>query len=201
MSARHVVLFLALLASGGCQSCYVQQVQPDEKLQNPVDEVAKPDRIRENIRTIGEEVPLPVYTAAAEELRQALPHSAPYLYEALKDESPLRRWNAIIVLRNSPNKREAMKHTAPLQDDPDSRVATQAAILMVEAGYKNAIPRIIAGLHDENPAVRAYCVEALRALTGRYFDFRPDDPKDRRVFCAGKWEDWWKREGASFKVR
>ena len=67
-------------------------------------------------------------------------------------------------------------------------------------GYYNrsGVPPLLRTLYHTSFHYRREAVRNLRIYTQRYFDYRPGASRSEREFSAGKWEDWWRRKGASF---
>jgi len=199
MRSKLLCLGALFLTMTGCQSWYVRE-NPDPKLTDEPPEAAQPERIRNNIRKMGENLSPAVLKTVLDDLIRAGRHAEPYMFEALKDPNPRRRSNAMFVLRSSYNP-DIPGHVAPLLEDPVLEVRYEAAAVLVEKGHKVGISFLIQGLRHKNPLIRNHCAHVLKASTRMYFDFNAYDPKDKREFCVKKWENWWAKNGASFQFR
>jgi hypothetical protein len=194
---RTMTVSILLLLLLGCTSETrngAQPLQPD-----PPPPEADPDKVRENIRKLGEDLPRAAHEVHIGELIRAGRHAEPYLFEALESENPRTRANAIFVLRYSNNPRTVAK-IAPLLKDPVKEVALEAAAVLADKGRKDGIPILISGLRHEKLGVRKLCIRVLQNATKVYFGFHPTDPKDRREFSVKKWEAWWREKGATMRL-
>jgi len=60
----------------------------------------------------------------------------------------------------------------------------------VEAKDKQSLPELVAGLRNEDAAVRFYSIGALKRLTGQTFGYHYyDDPPTRKP-AVQRWEQW-----------
>jgi len=189
----------ALLLAAALPACWVTETSNGDLDQGPGSEYAQPERIRENIRKLGEELPPPVSDSIIWELCQAGKDALPFLIEALQDESPTRRSRVLITLGNFRDP-DIVKHIAPFLTDSDPQIHLVAAAAMVRQGYRDGIPVLIRGLRNEDLRRREWCGLCLFDATGLHFGFHANDPLDRREFSIRKWEEWWKAEGVTFSM-
>jgi hypothetical protein len=173
--------------------------EPTEKPLNPdpVTHASEPERIRANVRKMGQDLPQAELKVVLLELSRAGKAAEPALWEALKDENPRRRSNALFVLGFSTNP-DTIQHVAPLLRDPVPGVRYEAAGVLVDRGHKEGIPVLIRALRDDSPFIRRNAVRILRGATRQYFGFKTTLPKDKREFCVKKWEAWWAEHGERF---
>jgi hypothetical protein len=189
-----------LLLLAACVGCVTQRSDdPAPLLPDPVPPEADPDKVRANIREIGENHSPAVLKNHLDELIRAGRHAEPPLFEALKDANPRRRANAVYVLRYSSNPTIPAK-LAPLLRDPVNEVALEAAGVMAEKGRKEGVPLLIKALRHENIHVRGNAIRILQSVTKMSFGFHADHPKDRREFSIKKWEAWWRERGPTFRL-
>jgi len=74
--------------------------------------------------------------------------------------------------------------------DPASRV--RAIIRAAEMSDQAAVPLIVDRLEDEDEAVRAMAIMALKKLTGQDLGYRAFDPLRQRTESAQRWRQWLK---------
>jgi hypothetical protein len=120
---------------------------------------------------------------------------APTVRAAVHDKEAIRRIAAAFVLGRG--NAESRRHAAPLLTDPDARVRFHAAVALVRAADKEAVPPLLA-LLTEAPVSLAWQTEDLLCqLAG---DKMPavslgnGNAADRRT-CQDAWKAWWKDNG------
>ncbi|GEM_PF-3593551 len=194
-----VRILATALACLACAACTVHEEKTIPLDPNPPTDAVKPERIRENIRKIGEDLPFVAMIKVTGELYMAGKEAVPYLLEALKDDNPQRRSNAVFVLGEigSP---EAAKHIAYLLEDPVFEIRLEAARVLVKRGHADGIPVLIQGLDHDKYWVRLLSIDTLQAATKQYFGYHANDPPDRRHFSIRKWKNWWETEGRGFRL-
>jgi hypothetical protein len=79
--------------------------------------------------------------------------------------------------------------------DEDASFKIPAIKSAVESNDKKAVPELIQGLTSDDPAVRFYCIEGLRRLTGQTFDYQYYAPDTERELSVQRWRDWLKQSG------
>lgn len=198
--ATRILTALALLATTGCESCMIREDQDDGLNPEPAGEYGKPERILENVRKLGEDVPDAVLREVIRQLCIAEKYAEPYLVKALEDENPRRRANAVFVLGGFTSL-DLVKHIAAKLKDKDPRVVLEAATSMCEKGHKEYIPTIIAALRSDNPVIRERSNVNLMVFTGQDFGFKAYDPIDRREYSIRKWEQWWAANADTVDLR
>jgi hypothetical protein len=73
-------------------------------------------------------------------------------------------------------------------DDPDRRILAVKRDV-AEHSLKDA-PGLVNGLSDDDAAVRFYCIEGLRRLTGEDFGYCYHEDPDRRAPAVSRWRQW-----------
>ncbi len=75
-------------------------------------------------------------------------------------------------------------------DDPDLKIQA----IQRDACRKNTrdIPKMVADLSDEDPAIRFYAIQALRRLTNDDFGYRFYLDEDQRQIATARWQAWLK---------
>jgi hypothetical protein len=190
---------LALLLTGAAGCPEKRTNDPAPLLPDPVPPEADPDRVRANLREIGEAHSPAVLKNHLDELVRAGKHAEPFLFDALKDSNPRRRANAVYVLRYSANP-EVPGRLAPLLEDRVFEVTLEAAGVMAEKGRSEGFPILFKALRHDNLHVRRNTIRILQSVTKLYFGYHADDPKDRREFSVKKWEAWWSEKGPTFRL-
>lgn len=190
---RFAALVLVLWGLAGCvtENAGVRPLDP-----TPV--AADPGKIRENIQKLGEDLAPPALGEVLNQLILAGSEAEPFLLEALEDENPRRRSNAAFVL-GQVGSRGVVEKIAPLLNDPVPEVTFEAAAVLVERAHKQGIPVLIRALRHDDPNIQRKAALILRAATRQYFGFHVTDPRDKREYCVGRWEEWWAKNGADFQ--
>jgi hypothetical protein len=191
ISWRAASLLLAL-ALPACMITESNEGEPVEAV-----EYAKPERIRENVRKLGDRsIPFAVLDRVQEELVLAGRPAEAELVAALGNADAHAKAQILIVLGLFRNP-ELVKDIAPHLADPVAEVAMAAAAALAKHGVRDGIPLMIRGLRHEDLRIRDWCNICLIEATGQHFGFRANDPLDRREFSIRKWEEWWRSEGAT----
>jgi hypothetical protein len=73
-------------------------------------------------------------------------------------------------------------------DDPDLKI--QAIQRDADTHNLKDAAGMVQGLSDEDSAIRFYCIEALRRLTGDDFGYHFFDDPDRRAPAVSRWNQW-----------
>jgi len=63
------------------------------------------------------------------------------------------------------------------------------------------VQSLIDALGDVDAAVREAAVGALRAITGRQFQFDPRGPGAERFEAVKRWKAWWAKDWKAFLYR
>jgi len=58
---------------------------------------------------------------------------------------------------------------------------------------------VFEGLSHKTPEIRAAAEQELRALTGEYFGYAFDLPREAREAARARWQAWWKEKGGKPK--
>jgi len=74
--------------------------------------------------------------------------------------------------------------------DDDASFKIPAIKSAVESNDRNALPELVEGLASDDPAVRFYCIEGLRRLTGETFDYQYYAPDNERAVAILRWQKW-----------
>jgi hypothetical protein len=61
-----------------------------------------------------------------------------------------------------------------------------------DAKDRKAIPRLIADLEDNDPAIRFAAINALQRITGQTLGYQYYDDEDRRKPAVERWRQWLK---------
>jgi hypothetical protein len=77
----------------------------------------------------------------------------------------------------------------------DDQVRLAAAINLANLGDRAALDALGDLLESSELSVRSRSVQALRALSGKQFEFSPHDPAEDRRLAAKKWQQWIRNEG------
>jgi hypothetical protein len=121
--------------------------------------------------------------------------AAPEAIAAAKDKEPARRSAAAFVLGRGGA--EARRAVAPLLKDADARVRFHAAVALVRAGDRSAVPPLFLLLTDSPPAVAWQAEDLLCRLAGEKAPAAAvgagADLERRKARDA--WEAWWKDSG------
>jgi hypothetical protein len=77
-------------------------------------------------------------------------------------------------------------------DDPDLQIQAMEQ----DAGDKNStdIPKMVADLQSDDPAIRFYAIQALRRLTHDDFGYRFYEDEDHRKAALARWQAWLKEQ-------
>ncbi len=90
----------------------------------------------------------------------------PDLREALKDEDPVRRWNAIDLLQRMEEKGVIADFIRLLRGDPEGSVRRKAAVALGAFGAAEALPAFDGLIRSEDPADRRTAAQALAGIPG-----------------------------------
>jgi HEAT repeat protein len=104
----------------------------------------------------------------------------PYVLPALRDDDPKVRNHAILIVYEIKDE-GAISLMIDLMKDHYPTIRVNAARALGELGDIYACPALIENLDHSKEAVRFYCLESLRKLTGEDYG----DDKE-------KWIEWWK---------
>jgi hypothetical protein len=163
-------------------------------------EPAKAKAILEAVKRIGENLPQTELKRHLLRLREFGKDAEPFLLEALRDENPRRRSNAVFALGASKEK-DLEHYLLPLLNDPLVPVRIEAAAVLAERGCARGIPVLISGLENENEFIRENCIRVLRKETRMYFGYKATMPEDWRAFRVTKWKAWWVDQGRSLLAK
>ena len=61
---------------------------------------------------------------------------------------------------------------------------------MVRLGDRRGLDRLIRGLEDPDPRLRAKCIDVLSHTVGQDFGYRPDARPDERAAAVARWRAW-----------
>jgi hypothetical protein len=119
----------------------------------------------------------------------------PLLVAALRDEQPVRRRAAALVVGRSADARQR-ERVRPLLSDADAATRLRAAQGLVAAKEREAVPALIGLLKDAPLEVAGVAEELLCRIAGEH---APPvsliaDEVSRRT-CHAVWEGWWRRRG------
>jgi outer membrane murein-binding lipoprotein Lpp len=73
-------------------------------------------------------------------------------------------------------------------DDPDLKI--QAIEQDADTHSLKDAAQMVQGLSDEDSAIRFYCIQALRRLTGADFGYDFAADPDRRAPAVSRWNQW-----------
>ena len=134
-------------------------------------------------------------TAAQTILASAkVPEDMATLKAAVEGENPLAQFVAAGPLaRLAPS--EAKEPLAKLLSSPDDRVKLAAARGLADLGERTPLPVLVALLESENPRIRQYSHETLRALSAQQIAFASEAPPDERAKTVTQWKEWLAKEG------
>lgn len=77
--------------------------------------------------------------------------------------------------------------------DPDPGVKIPAMQVVVKEKDRAAIPKLVADLASDDPAVRFYAIESLQRLTGQTLDYNYYAPEEDRAAAVARWQAWLKQ--------
>ncbi len=115
----------------------------------------------------------------------------------LGSSNPGLRLEALFSLEQTRDRR-VCSYLIPLLTDPDPLVRSACARVLKDHRYREAVPKLIAGLEDPILSVRTSFSEALRTITKRQFGYRADGREAERRRPLKDWQDWWKKMGDLF---
>lgn len=101
------------------------------------------------------------------------------------DEDRIRRVAKVLAEMHDP---EPVRAVTQMLSDPARRRAVIAALGYL--GDSQAAPVLVALLEDADPEVRDEAAEGLYNLTEETFDFRAEDPPEKRVQAVELWHHW-----------
>ncbi len=116
-----------------------------------------------------------------------------YLPDLSSGEETLR-WEAVTTLGATKDP-AVVPHLAPMLADASPFVRMAAARVLGELGSRDAVPKLLVVLEDQDSAVRETAWIALRVITGKDFKFDPYANEAERAKRVRAWTDWWKKEG------
>jgi hypothetical protein len=124
--------------------------------------------------------------------------SHPELTAALRDRLPERRAAAAFVLGRVENRRREVR---PLLSDPDPEVRVRCAQGLLAGGDASVVPVVISWLIQGPPALAERAEDVLAWLAGVDTPVAPapEDDASRRK-CHDLWVEWWKENGANFRI-
>ena len=93
----------------------------------------------------------------------------------------------ILGLRGDRRALPALRRTT---EDSVAFVALEAAAATVRLGDDAGFERLVGGLEEEDPRLRARSLMVLQARTGSSMDFRADDPAEDRAAAVARWRAW-----------
>ena len=119
---------------------------------------------------------------------------------ALQDKLPVRRAAAVgALLRSAPD--EERRSLRRFLDDPEPLVRLEAALALLDARDRDAVPVLIALLTDL-PSERCWAVEdVLCRLAGEQtpaVSLGADEAARKK--CRDSWADWWARDGVKLDL-
>jgi len=121
------------------------------------------------------------------------PESIGKIREFLLNKNPLLRLETVMALGRIGDK-SALPDVKRSSLDDDHRVRRAAVVAMGLLGVKDAIPALIDRLRDENLSVRTIAHVALKKISGKDFEFNPDDDDAKREEAVLLWDTWWKTQ-------
>ena len=137
---------------------------------------------------------------AAEDLGQlALAQAIPNLTRALKDPVGAVRFATANALGRIATE-EAVRPLLACLDDPFFGVYTPVIEALGNVRHKSAIPYFIRFLRDPDARVRNVANSALMVTTGKAMAFRATGDEAKREKAVKRWDEWWAKNKAAFKV-
>jgi outer membrane protein assembly factor BamB len=123
-----------------------------------------------------------------------VPDDIATLKEAVEGESPIAQFVAAGPLaRLAPS--DAKEPLTKLLASPDDRVKLAAARGLSDLGERTTLPVLVALLESENPRIRQYSHETLRALSAQQIAFASEAPQAERAKTVTQWKEWLAKDG------
>ena len=116
----------------------------------------------------------------------------PVCTKGLKDENAMTRMGCAYVLGRVGNV-QVIPALEKNLDDKVGFVRYEVASQLGNLGSRSGYSVLVKGLSDDNIRYRFKCFEALRALTGRTFDYSHNSSAERRKVSVEKWNAWLER--------
>ena len=115
----------------------------------------------------------------------------------LSNAQPPIRLEAIYALGET-NDKAVVPYIVPMLQDVDLFVRMAAARVLEDLEARSAVPALIDALEDPEPPVTESAMFALRKITGKSFDFEPNESASERARKIKLWRSWWDDEGEAF---
>ncbi|HZL91678.1 MAG TPA: PQQ-binding-like beta-propeller repeat protein [Pirellulaceae bacterium] len=123
-----------------------------------------------------------------------VPDDIAALKAAAESENPLAQFVAAGPLgRLAPS--DAKEPLTNLLTSSDDRVKLAAARGLADLGERTTLPVLVALLESENPRVRQYSHETLRALSSEQIAFASEAPLEERAKTVTQWKEWLAKDG------
>jgi HEAT repeat protein len=116
------------------------------------------------------------------------------LIESLRHPDPAVRAFAAWTLGHASDLR-ALPGLRAATADPAKLVSLEAAAARVRLGDDAGIVRIVEGLDDPDPRVRARCIGILESRIGDTFGYLPDDSPSERAAAVERWRVFLRQRG------
>jgi len=139
----------------------------------------------------------------AKEAKDQRPEVVEALKALLKAKAPQTRGEALLALfALAPT--DAYEHgiaTLKTEKDGKARRFMLGKLFKCEAADNRLMDLCIQGLRDEDIKTRSLCVKALQYFAKQKLGFYPDALPDYRAKQAKRWDDWWAKNKATFKLK
>jgi HEAT repeat protein len=121
--------------------------------------------------------------------------ATPALMEALHNPDPDTRSLSAFIL-GFRNDRRTIPELRQATQDPVTYVALEAAAALLKCGDEAGLPRLVDGLEDPDPRLRARSLVVLEEWTHRTMDFHADGSPEDRAAAVARWRAWLASRGA-----
>ena len=122
------------------------------------------------------------------------PDDVATLKAAVENENPIAQFVAAGPLaRLAPE--AAKEPLTRLLTSSDDRVKLAASRGLLDLGERSPLPVLVALLESENPRVRQYSHETLRALSSQQIGFASEAPAEDRAKTVTQWKEWLAASG------
>ena len=190
-----VAMALLLVAATACRSSTRTRATPSDCADagpGNRDWYAGTPEMQRRVRNLIAEIPHIEGVARIELGRQIIAvgePAIPLLVEALGHPDAATRGTAAWLLgfTNDPRVTNCL---ARATRDRDPLVGYQAAASLVGMGDPRGLCRLIQGLDDGDPRVRAQCFDSLEHRTGETFGYAPDQAPCERSAAVARWRAW-----------
>lgn len=119
------------------------------------------------------------------------------LLAQLSHEDPIERVSALYALAHAEDV-GVVRHVTPLLKDDDAYIRALSARILERMKARSSAQSLIEALGDVDVGVREAAVSALRAVTGRQFQFDPRGPGNERYAASKRWNAWWSDNWKTF---